>query len=123
MYFINVFGISVLAVLSLFAMAHIQRNSKELEKLGIFANEKLFRLYSVLWIVASLAMLGQAISYKIQPDEVIAAQKQALSYAVFGLFSWWSNLSLNMTILLTYLKFSDRLERTTVEAAKQELRQ
>ena len=46
-----------------------------------------------------------------------------MAYYTAGLLSIYANQALNLTILLTYLKFSSRLERSTAERAKDQLRQ
>ena len=46
-----------------------------------------------------------------------------MAYAIFALLTVVANMSLNLTILFTYLKFSDRLESATAERAKDQLRQ
>ena len=53
-FLINSIFMMILAVLSLCAMWHIQRNSRDLKQLGIFANAKLFRVYTISWVGASL---------------------------------------------------------------------
>ena len=65
MYCINALGMTILATLSLCAMSYIHKNSKELEKLGIFANEWLFKIYTFCWIGAATSQICQAISYMI----------------------------------------------------------
>ena len=68
-------------------------------------------------------MVGTAITYLLEPSDELASERSSLAYAIFALLTVVANMSLNLTILFTYLKFSDRLESATAERAKDQLRQ
>ena len=80
-------------------------------------------MYAFCWVGAALAQVGTAVAYQVEPTDDIAEQRATLAYDIFALLTMVANMSLNLTILLTYLKFSDRLESATAERAKDQLRQ
>ena len=114
-------GMLGLATVLLLAMRYIQKNSKDLEKLGIFANQRLFAIYTILWMTDSLLKIGQFICcmiYEKKEEGSVSYYHGYLAFEVFTLLLILGNQSLNLAILRTYLQFSNRLQTYQAELAK-----
>ena len=103
----------VLALLSNFSMRHIQRSSKKLEQHGIYANKILFGVYLICWVISFVGKTSRSILliYCLNPQEdwSLAGTRVYLAFECSSLLKTVGLLFLNLTILLTYLKFSNRL--------------
>ena len=87
----------------------------------------MFSIYAICWILSFLGMLGQAITYPFTYREYptisgkLTYERLQLSYYIFYFVTVVGSLSLNLAILLTYLKFSSRLERSFTQRIKTQL--
>lgn len=116
----------ILSIMSVFSISHIQQSAKKLEQIGIFANKILFSLYAFSWSMTfigftSSAILGH-ISSDVQNQEPEKAQNLTTASNSFAIVSTVGVLCLNVTILLTYLKFSNKLSSRLEEIASDQLR-
>ena len=104
---------------------HIHQNQKSLESLGIYPNTQSMKLYTTFW-------LGIALSYTFvltlrllklfltEPEKILDYQLDTAIQIVY-IFVTLFVCSLDSLILLTYLKFSKKLEAEKAEKIQSSL--
>ena len=105
-------------------MMYIQRCSKDLVQVGIYERTRLFKVYTICWFIACTGMISLAICYPISrteyfsdPDQSLEYQRLRVAEEACAIVITVGNISLQLTILVTYLRFSNRLEATIAQRA------
>lgn len=83
--------------------------------MGIHANKKLFKVYTFLWIGVLVTGVPIMAFNQLQYTHITNREKSAkfdIACLVCEMIQICINSPLNWTILLTYHKFSTRLEQT-----------
>ena len=123
-YAANAFIVAILTFTSLLAIFFIQKNASKLQQLGIYANKKLFCCYAFLWLGALLFCIPILILAKILNNYSFEDHdpKFDIPFKVCNMIEMILMQGLNWTILLTYYKFSCRLEESVARSATNQLR-
>ena len=86
---------------SLFALLHIAKRLKSLEKIGIYANYTVIKTYVGFWIVVAICMLTSCTILLIKGDQDDAG----LAYDIFHIMLGFGQVGVDFTTLWTYSKF------------------
>ena len=108
----------------LLSMRHILKLAKSLERHGIYENSLIMKGYVAIWFGAWTTMLIDLIMLIKSRDELLPEETQVkykIAFEAFSLINFFFLFALDLMVLITYLRFSFRLDNAAVQQCTQTL--
>lgn len=121
------FVLSLMAPINLLSMRYILKISRPLERHGIYENVLIMRLYGLFWIVSLVSMIVELTLLMIfEKDNALSSDtniKFEIAFEALSLINYGFLFGLDILILITFFRFSLKLDLSTIKKIKRTLQQ